>query len=440
MHKFKFIFLCTVILIASCCVTTIQGKPPQNEFQTLLEETKDEKNILPTVNIRSIHTLSTNPNPIVLVHGLAGWGKNEMLGFRYWGGLHDIEYDLQSQGYSVYTAAVGPLSSNWDRAVELYAQIKGGRVVYGLAHSLKHNHERFGRSYSGFIPNWGESDGEHSGIKKVHLLGHSMGGLTIRLLDQLMMEGDKDERLITPPGELSPLFNGTPKPWINSVTAIASPHNGSPFVYAMKPLCPLIKKLVSLAASATASTTNPVYDFKLDQWGLKRRQNESFPRFCDRIEKTLENTTDLADQDISPEGARDFNSWVKIHPGKYYFSISAEQTYRDKRTGHYLPHPFMNPLFYVPSGYIGKYVQNVPGMVSVDSSWWENDGLVPTNSMQGPSTDPIVQFSTGPRKGKWNHLGTMNGFDHLDLIGIGVRDMRKWYRMLAELLTSLPAS
>ena len=48
--------------------------------------------------------------------------------YRYWGGKNDIEQQLKDRGYQVYTANVGPLSSNWDRAIELYYQIKGGEV------------------------------------------------------------------------------------------------------------------------------------------------------------------------------------------------------------------------------------------------------------------------------------------------------------------------
>lgn len=440
MGKLSFILLCTFIFLSTCFITTTQGTPPGNEFRTLLKRTKREKLIAPSVKISSAHTSSSNHYPIVLVHGLAGWGRNEMLGFRYWGGLHDIEKSLTQKGVATYTAAVGPISSNWDRAAELFAQIKGGRVDYGLAHSLKHNHARFGRTYPGFLSKWGEINPVSNKMNKVHLLGHSMGGQTIRCLDQLLMEGDADERQVTLTEDLSELFDGNPKPWISSITTIASPHNGSTYVYKLKPSTPFIKKLIGFAASATGSAKNPIYDFKLDQWGLKQNPNETFTHYSDRIGTTLNETLDLADQDLSPEGARELNKWVKIHPDKYYFSISAEQTYRDSKTGHYRPQLFMNPLFYVPSTYIGSYEQNTLGMVTVDSTWWENDGLVPTNSMEGPSTDPIVQFSGGPKKGKWNHLGTMHSFDHLDLIGIGARDMRPWYRTIAELLTSLPAS
>ena len=76
-----------------------------------------------------------NNYPIILVNGFAGWGREEMLGVKYWGGVHDIQEDLKRNGYTVHTATVGPVSSNWDRACELYAQINGGTVDYGAAHA-----------------------------------------------------------------------------------------------------------------------------------------------------------------------------------------------------------------------------------------------------------------------------------------------------------------
>ena len=75
--------------------------------------------------------------PIVLVHGFGGWGREEMAGkFWYWGGFSDLQAQLNSGAVDgrevrVMTAAVGPFSSVWDRAVELFYQIKGGTVDYG---------------------------------------------------------------------------------------------------------------------------------------------------------------------------------------------------------------------------------------------------------------------------------------------------------------------
>ena len=77
--------------------------------------------------------MADNKDPIVFVHGIAGWGRDEMAGYLYWGGgiiggNADIEAILRKNNFQAYTADVGPFSSNWDRAVELYYQIKGGCV------------------------------------------------------------------------------------------------------------------------------------------------------------------------------------------------------------------------------------------------------------------------------------------------------------------------
>lgn len=71
-----------------------------------------------------------------------GWGQDEMGGYKYWGGNHDFEHFLNEQGFEVYTASVGPVSSNWDRAVELFYQIKGGQVDYGFSHSAEYGIEQ----------------------------------------------------------------------------------------------------------------------------------------------------------------------------------------------------------------------------------------------------------------------------------------------------------
>ncbi len=42
-----------------------------------------------------------------------------------------------------------------------------------------YGHNRFGRTYSGFAPNWSETN-------KVHSVGHSMGGQTVQTLVQLL--------------------------------------------------------------------------------------------------------------------------------------------------------------------------------------------------------------------------------------------------------------
>ena len=59
-----------------------------------------------------------NSYPIVLVHGFLGWGRDEMPGYYYWGGRTDLEALLQDSGHKVFSVSVGPISSNYDRAIE----------------------------------------------------------------------------------------------------------------------------------------------------------------------------------------------------------------------------------------------------------------------------------------------------------------------------------
>ena len=76
-----------------------------------------------------------------------GWGQragiNAML--PYWGmTTGSLTSYLNSLGYETYSATVGPISSAWDRACELYAQLTGTTVDYGAAHAAAHDHARRG--------------------------------------------------------------------------------------------------------------------------------------------------------------------------------------------------------------------------------------------------------------------------------------------------------
>ena len=76
-----------------------------------------------------------NDFPIVLIHGFMGWGPDEMGSYNYWGGKNDFVKDLEKQGHVVFELSVGPVSSNWERAIEAYYQLKGGQVDYGKKHA-----------------------------------------------------------------------------------------------------------------------------------------------------------------------------------------------------------------------------------------------------------------------------------------------------------------
>jgi len=382
-----------------------------------------------------------NNYPLILVHGFAGWGPGEMLGYRYWGGFGDIEGDLNAQGYRVMTAVVGPVSSNWDRACELFAYIRGGRVDYGAAHSDTHGHARFGRSFPGLYPEWGERDSAGA-VQKVHLLAHSMGGQTVRVLVQLLETGSSSE--LTAGGETSMLFQGG-HDWVRSVTTLSTPHDGTSLADGVNGMVPFAQQLVAGAAALSGLTgENILYDWKLDQWGLVRRPGEAYAAYNQRVfaSNLWKDSRDLSAWDLSPRGACELNQWVRAQPQVYYFSLSTEATYGSWLTGYHYPEWSMNPLLSAFAVYMGHATSNQPGGVVVDSSWWPNDGVVNTRSMAGPtcnSQDRIVSYDGAPQAGIWNDLGVWNSWDHMDIVGhtfsYQVYDL---YRGLVAMLEALP--
>lgn len=122
-----------------------------------------------------------------------------------------------AQGYTVYTAA-GPFSFNWDRACELYAQIKGGHGTTA-SDTPSRRTISIADNFTVCTQEWGNVvDGK---ANKVHLFGHSMGGQTIRMLAQMLAKGTKgsptEEDAVTHPSCL--LVGATaPSPSISSPT------------------------------------------------------------------------------------------------------------------------------------------------------------------------------------------------------------------------------
>lgn len=85
--------------------------------------------------------------PIVLVHGIFGFGKGKFGSFSYFGGA-------EKKDERVLVPDLGSLTSIYDRARELFYYLKGGRVDYGEQHSKTCGHSRFGRIYEQEITFW----------------------------------------------------------------------------------------------------------------------------------------------------------------------------------------------------------------------------------------------------------------------------------------------
>ena len=80
--------------------------------------------------------------PVILIPGIFGYGEENQLVnkvFPYFGMTSASAARVIAEvGNPVHTASFRPLSGVWERACELYAQIKGGKVDYGKAYAEKH--------------------------------------------------------------------------------------------------------------------------------------------------------------------------------------------------------------------------------------------------------------------------------------------------------------
>ncbi|MCY6959314.1 esterase/lipase family protein [Clostridium brassicae] len=412
----------------------INSKIYLGENEITEEDNVNEKVDLkfPQLNTRSI--IKNNDYPIVLVHGFMGFGRDELLGYKYWGGLVDVQETLNKLGYKTYTATVGPVSSNWDRACELYAYIVGGTVDYGEAHAKKFGHNRYGRTYPGLYKKVSDKN-------KIHLIGHSMGGQTIRTLTQLLSEGSEDEKNCKQKN-LSPLFEGG-KHWIHSVTTISTPNNGTTLSDSI-PAGEFLSSAFGLVGKITGQSglLSSFYDFKLDQWGLKKEKGESQFQYNKRVLQSniWNRTKDISSYDLSTQGAKELNQWVKAQPDVYYFSWITQATRESLISDHSLPQigP-MNPLFYGTARKMGKYTRNDKNLPIIDKKWFPNDGVVNSYSQNGPklgSNDIIEQYNGQAKIGQWNVMPIIINTDHMDVIGT-FGNVKDWYIDYGKFLSNL---
>jgi triacylglycerol lipase len=358
--------------------------------------------------LRAVPALAANNDPVVLVHGVLGFGPDTYpgLNFLYWGGYHNIAATMQLYHgpHTVVAAGVSPIASNWDRAAELYAQIKGGCVDYGATHVRRFGYpgqpqQPAGRCWAAdpannpgnyppaFYPQW---DAAHP----IHLIGHSQGGTTIRALVQLLEHGspDGDEG----GGEL---YRGGKVGWVRSVVTISAPHNGTTLRDAVLDILPNLR-----------SPLRDMMDNQLEQW------------------------------ELAPDGAREFNRWALTSPSVYYFSIGTLATEAGawccngtdrliapvQSSNFQYPRADMIPYFKAYAGEwivpslmqpgMGSYTQSAPGRVRIDSAWFPNDGVVNTVSMRAPDGHPAHDYDGNAVKGMWNFLGNYRGYDHFDIL------------------------
>ncbi len=372
--------------------------------------------------------------PYVLVHGLGGWGEGEGINetIQYWGGgTIDLKAYLTNENYEVYMPSVGPVSSAWDRACELYAQLAGTTVDYGEAHSKEHNHARYGRTYSTpLFEGWGEKVNGGQRLK-INLVGHSFGGATVRLLASLLAYGNEAEQMATG-SETSPLFMGGKGDWVNSVTTLCAPHNGSSLTEVLNTVggivgigdtTALLMKLCFGFADA-GSGSSDIYDFKLDHFGISSTNSSNME---EAINAVTQSGNDHAAYDLSPDGAAKLNSTIKTVEDVYYFSYSYSTTKEGSFLRGHVPTAGTLPILSPFAMAMGSFKGTTAGGISIDESWQENDGLVSVVSARYPFNEPYVEYAQFPPsedveiiRGTWHVMPTKEG-DHGNVIGLNSR-------------------
>lgn len=345
-----------------------------------------------------------NNYPVVLVHGLGGMALNWM-----------YRREIEDQGLRTIAFNVGKITSNWDRACEIYAQLKGTRVDFGVCHSRQYGHSRYGKDFTGqaLFAEWDENH-------KVHLWGHSMGGPTIRTLERMLRIGSDC------PEDDSPLFKGG-RNWIASVTTMSGVLDGTSLIDILdrRQQLNMLKTMVMVSAGIIDNTfVDVVYEIDLEHWGLEREEGESFEEYWERVEDSYffsEENEDICLYDLSIEGTRKFNNLgVLEYPDTYYFAFASERTKDSVCVGlfceapHQIAEVQMLPFLW--------YTANKMGKLS-ETNFQKNDGLVNFMRQFCPNKNDSDIWRCPHFEKTWNpgHWFVYE-IDYLDHVQIVMRD------------------
>lgn len=328
--------------------------------------------------------------PIVLVHGIFGFGKGKMGKLSYWAGAETIDD-------RVLVPDLGPLTSIHDRARELFYFLKGGRVDYGLEHSLACGHCRYGRVYeSGHYEKWDEHN-------PVHFVCHSTGAQVVRVLQQML--ADK---------EFEGYEESTNADWILSLTSLSGVLNGSTRIFldginpedgrsvAFISLLQLLRVGVVIYEWLDIPFLKRYYGFGFDHFDMSRKKQGLWGLAKSLIFETGPFAShDWIGPDLSIQSAVECNRHLTTFPNTFYFSYATRMT--KKFLGFTVPSSILgiHPLLCLRAFQMCQWRHPTHAPLPYDGyrdeDWHDNDGALNTISMLYPAfPTPHPHCQLGP--------------------------------------------
>ena len=373
--------------------------------------------------------------PVILVPGYFCFAQDSLiaaLGGNVMGGTYYRDYQecLAEEGIEAYEPTISPFGSNWDRACELYACIKGGTVDYGEAHSKAEGHARYGRTYeTGLYPEW---DSNHP----VDLIGYSMGSQTAKVLASLLQYGSADE-VEASGNKCSDLFKGDQKKAVNSITTVCGTNNGTTladlllnfttvFSGSRETTDRLAANLLTLWGICSQGTgLDFVMDTRMDQWGLKWEEGMTPLEYIKNLlQSNMWKSNDNAFYDMSTIGAKALNAKFKDNTYCYYFAYSAQASKDISDTNKHQIFDDNYYLFMTFNFMLGNIKTETA--YGWDDSYYANDCMVNTEFAKAPFNSKYVEYYDGitPKRGVWINMPTMH-IGHMYIAGLFTESTKK---------------
>lgn len=375
----------------------------------------------------------SNNYPTIFIHGFMGWGEFDGINnvAPYWGVFNgNLMTQLREKGYEVYAPSLGPTSSAWDRACELYALLFGGTVDYGKVHAEKYHHKRYGRTYKTPLID-GLGEGEKT---KFNVIGHSFGGPTVITFVSLMINGCQEEVEGTPEEELSDFFKGGKGNMIHTATTLSGVNNGTALASALKNLGVIIIDDLVLWTMTAFGNTNlmKVIDFHMDQWGVmddpSTVQNHKIRSpFAKQDKINIYNSNPLLDSighEMQIEAMYEINKMTKDSDDIYYFARRANRAHPKpgKKTWKMDDDTTLISKLAGPvcCNWRSNQLQYDPRYNYDKDEWMPNDGLVNVPGLSAPFNKKYVTWEEGMDivPGTWYNM-PIEHKDHMSWMGLG---------------------